>query len=190
MFADIWHRNRLFIINCFIIFHLFALIPWALPGDALWFARLRRTAEPYMLWSGLWQKWDMFSPDPLKLNAWLSAEVVYPGGETKTFEFPRMENLGETQKFLQERFRKWASERVRVDENSMLWPDTSRWVARQHWNDGSGPPLEVHLIRHFSTLPAPETQFVKIGEENKIKEYDYTFYRYTVKMSDAPKDDQ
>ena len=172
--------------NAFLIFALLAITSWAMPVETLWWRRLRSSYDWLMLPSGLWQRWDMFSPDPMKINAWLDAEFVYADGSVGHFEFPRMERMGMFARFMQERFRKWGPERIRLDENSMLWPDTARYMARIHWNEGPSPPVELRLVRHFSMVPQVEQQFIPFGEEEKVPEKTYMFFHYKVKPSDAP----
>ena len=66
-------------INVFIVFHLIAITCVALPVD---FSPLRKVGElvgPYMLWTGLFQRWDMFAPDPTAVNSYVKAVVISAG---------------------------------------------------------------------------------------------------------------
>src|SRR3954469_688867 len=76
--------------------------------------RLVQKIEDYVIWSGLWHSWDMFSPDPLSLNFNVQAFITYADGVTETWDFPRMDKMGLWEKFQKERYRKWR-ERVRQD---------------------------------------------------------------------------
>ncbi len=119
----------------------------------------------------------MFAPDPLRINAYLEAEVKFQDGSTLRWTFPRMEQLSMGRKYFKERWRKWATDNVRLDRNSGLWADAARYVARLHQAMPS-PPTQVKLIRLWADIPPPE----------RAKEPDnwnsYAFFTYDVKPSD------
>ena len=52
------------VINAFILFHLLAIACVAMPASSFPLEICRELIGPYMLWSGLFQQWDMFAPDP------------------------------------------------------------------------------------------------------------------------------
>lgn len=147
-------RARRILISAFLLFHIVAILSWSLPLNSLLVAEIKQKVTPYMLWSGLFQVWDMFAPEPPMLNAYLEAEVTFRDGRTAIWKFPRMQELGYVERYFKERYRKWANERVRADANAALWPDAARYVARQYSTPGN-PPVRVRLIRHWSDIAAP-----------------------------------
>jgi hypothetical protein len=165
--------------SIFVAFHLFAVITWAVPLDTPLIVQCREAIKGYMLWTGLFQKWDMFAPDPSKLNNYVTANVIYRDGRTAQWTFPRMENLGYVDKYFKERYRKYASDNLRLDTHSALWPDAARYVARAVATP-SETPAEIDLVRHWSEVQPPGPH----GEERSTPWSEFTFYRYPVQAGD------
>ncbi len=104
-----------------------------------------------MLTLGLWQYWDMFAPDPSRLDIWMDAEVVYANGSTAIVPYPRMSQMSIPEKYLKERFRKYV-ERMNGLEFDFKWPALSQWMAAQGWKDPSNPPIRVTMRRHWRDI--------------------------------------
>lgn len=165
--------------------HILAILTWSVPGDAPAVKRIRHFFEPYLLYTGLWQSWDMFSPNPMSINAYLEAELTMANGTKKVWEFPRMEKMGLFDKFRYERYRKWAIDRVRLDAYSGIWPETARYIARLFYDDPAGPPREITLVRHWRTIKDPRQLWIPLGKENELlKEDSYAFFHYNVRPED------
>lgn len=49
-------------VSAFLMFNLFAIVTWCMPLDSPLIARCRSLIRPYLLYTGLFQKWDMFAP--------------------------------------------------------------------------------------------------------------------------------
>jgi hypothetical protein len=90
-----------------------------------------------------------------------------------------MENLGFFEKYVKERYRKYANDNLRLDSNSTLWPDAARYIARVN-NRPSNPPVSVDLVRYWSIVPPPG------AEEGPGPWNQYLFFRYTVAPGDLP----
>ena len=166
-------------ISAFVAFNLFAIITWCVPWDSPLIARCRELSRPYLIWTGLFQKWDMFAPEPSKLNNYVAAMVTYRDGETAQWTFPRMEQLGYADKYWNERYRKYANDNLRLDANARLWPDAARYIARVN-NRASNPPAVVELVRHWSIVPSPTSD----RREQPAPWHQYTFFRYKVAQGD------
>jgi hypothetical protein len=164
-------------VNAFIIFHLIAILAWALPFNTLVIGKTKELISPYMLWSGLFQAWDLFAPDPRSINVYVDAEIILRDGQQRTWTFPRMEELGTVDKYFKERYRKWANDNLRMDSYSALWPDAARYVARLN-ADKANPPRTVKLTRHWSTIVPPD------AHQGDAAWQQYTFYTYEVKPDD------
>jgi len=172
-------RGARIAITVFVAFHLFAVITWAVPLDTPLIVQCREAIKGYMLWTGLFQKWDMFAPDPSKLNNYVTATVLYGDGRTTVWTFPRMETLGYVDKYFKERYRKYASDNLRLDTRAPLWPDAARYVARAAATP-SDAPVEIDLVRHWSEVPPAGPH----GEELPAPWTEFTFYRYSVQPGD------
>lgn len=151
-------------ITVFILVHLYIMVFWGLPGSRFR-SYMVQPVQDYVLKSGLWHSWDMFSPDPLAMNYRIHAQVFFQDGSLTIWEFPRMEKLGYFERYRKERFRKWR-ERVRQDSYGAIWDDTARFIARLH-NSPTNRPVRVILVRQWEGIPAP--QF----EAGKAKPADY-----------------
>ncbi len=172
--------RRLFI-HCFIVWHLLAIGLWSLPDSPLQ-ARLVQPFRAYLLWTGLWQGWSMFAPDPLRINIDLDATIAFQDGTHAQWIFPRMERLGIFERYQKERYRKWR-ERIREDASALVWPDTARFIARlQHTPDHI--PVHVTLTRHWSDIIFPErgTYLPRLWPAQL--DHSYNFFQYDVSPSD------
>jgi hypothetical protein len=150
-----WSRREA-ILSGFILFHIVAITVWCFGVRPVVQTRAGRGLGRYMVFSGLYQGWDMFAPKPMSLNTYLQAEITYRSGRTRLWRFPRPQDAGYVQRMFLERQRKWASERLRVDENAALWPDAARYVARLN-GDPNDPPASVTLIRYWSEIAPPKS---------------------------------
>jgi hypothetical protein len=137
-------------INVFLAFHLLAIVFWCSPIDSPLVTLGRDLVRPYFLWAGLFQSWDMFAPIPKAANAYIEAEVVYRDGSRKSWAFPRMEELGLSEKYFQERYRKF-SENLSRDENDPLLLDAARRIARLN-STPANPVKTVILIHKWSFI--------------------------------------
>src|ERR1700753_1394277 len=131
-------------INAFLLFHILAISCWALPLNNPLITSFRTFVRPYFIWSGLFQSWDMFSPDPKRVNSYLEAIVIYKDGSSTLWSFPRMELLSANQRYVRERYRKF-EENLQNDQYSGLWPDAARYIARLN-NQKTSPPKTIMLV--------------------------------------------
>ena len=146
-------RKR-FLINAFILFHIAAITCWCVPIATPLTGPVKELVRPYLVWSGLFQSWDMFSPSPRNVNSHVEAIVLYKDGNTRNWSFPRMERLSLTGRYIKERYRKFA-EVLQEDRYSALWPDAAKFIARLN-NNRSVPVRMVFLVRYWSNIvPQP-----------------------------------
>jgi hypothetical protein len=143
-------RLKRLAINAFLMFHLIAIAVWAVPFATPLTATWRNLVRPYLLWTGLFQSWDMFSPSPKPINSYVEAIVVYRDGDTRIWAFPRMERLGLKDRYFKERYRKFV-ENLKEDANQPLWPDAAKFIARLN-NDRPVAEKMVLLVRYWSPI--------------------------------------
>ena len=176
-------------ISVFILVHIYIMVFWGMPGSQFR-AYMTAPVQDYVINSGLWHSWDMFSPDPLSVNYRLHAQVFFQDGALKVWEFPRMEKLGYFERYQKERFRKWR-ERVRQDLYSGVWDDTARYIARLH-NDSTNRPTRVVLVRQWEGIPplqlkpgSPDYQDYQPMPKNfDDLKFSYRFKYYDVRPED------
>ena len=164
-------------INAFLLFHILAIACWCLPMDIPLVARCNDLLRPYFRWSGLFQSWNMFAPIPKTANTYLEATVVFQDGSRTIWTFPRMEQLGLTGRQFKERYRKFAEELAR-DENDALLPDAARRIARLN-STASNPVKTVILVQKWSFIvPRPDGSYVPEPWDQHV------LYGYGVKPGD------
>jgi hypothetical protein len=164
-------------INIFLVFHILAIACWALPTSNAFVITCRNAIRPYMVWSGLFQSWDMFSPVPKVTNAYVEAVIVYRDGSTGMWSFPRMDLLSATEKYSQERYRKFV-EVLLDDRNSALWPDVARYVARMPDVRGRDPQKILLVVRWSDIIAHHDGTFTRSPWDAHV------FYSYDVKPED------
>lgn len=176
----LWTAARMFAANLFIIFHLAAFFAWCLPIQSLIVSNFKNRIKPYMFATGLFQGWDMFAPDPLRLNIRVDAEITYRDGSVRAWQYPRMDKLGFVDRYFKERYRKYATEYLRVDEYAALRPDSARLLARVNNDQPSNPPVTVTLFRSWSEIqPAHPDGSYEEGPWTRV-----SFFTYTVTPGD------
>jgi len=142
--------GRRILINTFLIFHLVVITCWCVPLPIPFAGLVKELARPYLLWSGMFQSWDMFAPSPKTINSYVEAMVFFKNGHTKKWAFPRMEQLSFTDRYYKERYRKYV-ENLKEDNNSAIWADAAREIARLN-STPAAPVRMVFLIRYWSNI--------------------------------------
>ena len=145
------------VISAFILLHLFVITVVAVPLKA--FSGVKDLVMPYMRWSGLFQSWDMFGPDPVKVNSYVKAVVISRDRHMQVWSFPKMEDLGLGERFRKERYRKFM-EVLPQPQLALLWPDVAIHLARS-LNNPADPPDKILLIEfqsdiHPGSVDSPE----------------------------------
>jgi hypothetical protein len=165
-------------INFFLIFHIVAISCWCIPTTSPLILGFKERIRPYMVWSGVFQSWDMFSPKPASANAYLEAIVIYKDGSSQLWPFPRMEMLSFTNRYFKERYRKF-EENLQNRDDAVLWPDAARYIARLN-TDRSNPAQKVMLVLRWSDIiPPTDSTSSDHGPWNVD-----VFYNYNVEPGD------
>lgn len=173
------NRFHKIIISVFICFYFYAVGLW-LMAPSLIRDGMVQPIEPFILYTGLWQSYNIFSPDPRAVNLDLEALITFPDNSTLVWQYPRMERLGLFERAQKERFRKYGYDHLNQDSESILWPDFARYVARR-FDKPNHRPVLVKLVRHWCLIPSP-----KDGIHNLLPPHSnrYTFLTYPVSPSD------
>jgi hypothetical protein len=170
-------RVKYIAINVFLVFHIVAIACWCIPVSTPLTQAARRLVRPYFVWSGLFQSWNMFSPNPKTSNAYLEAIIIYKDGSTELWSFPRMELLSLSQDYVKERYRKF-EENLTNQQYAALWPDAARYIARLKRNHSS-PPQTIMLVVRWSDIIPPKNGGYDRGPWDVN-----VFYKYTVQPWD------
>ena len=110
--------------------------------------------RPYMTATAFAQSWNMFSPNPDRLDVYLEAQITYRDGEKRSWTFPRLAHMGYVRRYQEERWRKIVEVSTHGG-NQMLWPALARYAARVNDYDSQNPPVSVELIQHSRQVPPP-----------------------------------
>lgn len=168
------------LISGFIVFNLLAMIRIHLPLDTKFFQALYRPIDSYLAFFSLYQSWTMFSPNPSRTNAFITAEVHFNDKSKETYVFPRASEMNLFEKYVNgERYRV-LSEAIRNDDNSFLWKDSAKFALRKlRTSSYNKIPLKVELIRHWDVIPDMQASF-RPHLARKAHYQSYKFYTYEV----------
>lgn len=126
----------------------------------------------YLLFSGFWQYWDMFSPNPASTDFYGTAKITYKDGTVKDYQYPRMYSLGLAEKYVSERYRKFY-ERAHPEAYQWIWPTFAQRIALKNFKDPANPPVKVVLTRHWLKIEQP-------GEPPATEYRSYDYFTYDV----------
>jgi hypothetical protein len=124
----------------------------------LWDERELKPLEPvrsYLFTFGVWQYWDMFSPNPADTDIYGDAVVHFKNGSTKVVQYPRISTLSIPQKYMQERFRKFYERAHDEVSTGYLFNPFIYQMALLAYTDPNNPPVSVDLRRHTHAIPPP-----------------------------------
>jgi hypothetical protein len=141
------YRNA---ISAFIFVHLIAITLWAIPYDFSFIVRARELIQPYMRWTGLFQTWNMFAPNPIPENMHIKAVVITEHHHIHVWDYPRMDQLSFEERYRKERYLKFA-EKLLEDRNSLLLADVVKHIAR-FYDDPADPPEKVILLKYEAEI--------------------------------------
>jgi hypothetical protein len=151
-------RLRHPLIMAFLVWHFSGVLLWLSPDGPL----KQELIPPYLGYLnffGLWQGWSVFE-HPRTYNEYVTALITYRDGSQKVWEFPRMEKMGIIEKMFKEGYRRWGNDCVCDKDQSYLWPDAARYIARANAHPGN-PPVSVSIIRHWSWIDPPNVALKK-----------------------------
>jgi hypothetical protein len=150
------------LIHAFVFVHLTAVILFSFtdpnsPTESV--QKVRAKIGKYFYPTGLWQRWDMFAPDPPAYNGYLEAEVTLRDGRRVVWPFPRMRRLDLFQRYLKERYRKWGQERVWREghPDPVIATAAARYIARQA-APPDNPARTVELVGYRTPIPRPSAK--------------------------------
>ena len=106
--------------------------------------------------TGLWQsRWNLFAPEPDKVNTYVSARLVFAAGATLDWRSPRWDGRPALERARLFRHMEYFDS-VRMDDNRGAWDALARWLAENEGRKRRGVlPVRVELTRHWSETPPP-----------------------------------
>jgi hypothetical protein len=167
------------IISIFLLCYIYAIGLSLLPVSPVRNA-LFDPIRPLLLYSGLWENFIVFAPNPPMTNVDLTAKIQRRNGETIIWQYPRMDKLSILDRIEKERYRKFGSDHLNYDAEVMFRPDLARFVARLY-RDDDNPPQTITLQRHWADIPAPPDG---IGKPLPEHNHQADIFTYTVRPDD------
>jgi hypothetical protein len=149
-----WKQWRKPIITAFLAWNLIA-IGFHLCAPSMFVDRVCAFVNPYLWYTGLWQNFCVFVPDPKDYNIHMTANVFMKNGQAITYKFPNPADDNYLVRMSTERYRKWAHDNVNQPNYKVWWPDTCKWIARKYMRDPNNQPVKVELIRNFQEIKPP-----------------------------------
>jgi hypothetical protein len=168
------------LINAFIILNLAGMIFWSFAWECAPKSLVKFVSGPYMRFTGLWQGWNMFAPNPYAAVFSIKANVTFRDGTSADWSFPEMQGLGFCERYQKERFHKFAQDSFRPGQYLGLWKPTAAYIARQ-LNNPANPPVRVELIRRECPIAPP---VVNEDLARLLQPRQETFYSHAIKPED------
>jgi hypothetical protein len=154
---------------------------WTMPSETPIKSRSDEAFRSIFRPLGLWQAWDMFSPNPRNDDVYCDARIVYDDGSTETWNLSRMAHMGYYERYRRERWRKFFNDRMRVDERKNDWPKIGDWMGRDIESRTNKKPASITLARHWR--PSKPGLIAVTPDSEGWKHHD--FYTWT-QPSNAP----
>lgn len=153
-----WLRIRNVLVILFLTWHFSGVLLW-LSTDCPLKQKLITPYLGYLNYFGFWQGWSVFE-HPRTYNEYVTSVITFKDGSQKVWEFPRMEKMGILEKMFKEGYRRWGNDCICDKNDSYLWPDAARYIARLNMRPGT-LPVSVSIIRHWVWIDPPETGVTK-----------------------------
>jgi hypothetical protein len=121
---------------------------------------LRLAIAPMMVRLGINQgEWNLFAPDPDRVNTRLKAEITYRDGEHRTWLEPDWPRVSPWGKWLGHRHMEWC-ESIASQGGAPAWEPWCRHLARSQrpdWEDADRG-AQVRVIYHEALIPTAENR--------------------------------
>jgi len=105
-----------------------------------------RMAVGPLLLLGLWQSWDMFSPDPRTIDICVELRCTNRDGTSDRRMLSDMVAMGYYERWQKDRWRKYFNDHLRLDYERGLWQPFAEYAARRLREEGYDPAA-IELVR-------------------------------------------
>lgn len=136
--------------------YMVGALSWSMPEGTPLKLSLDNQYRTFFQWSGLWQGWDMFAPQPRDEDIFINSEIYFKDGTRKTWTLTRMTDFPALKRYQKERWRKFFNDNLRLDSNKAMWNAAAAWVFRET-STASGPGVErIELVRNWRKSLPPD----------------------------------
>ncbi|MFM1996815.1 MAG: hypothetical protein RLZZ111_1202 [Planctomycetota bacterium] len=124
-----------------------AAVSWTLPSEIFPpKPLLDRVAGGPLLFLGLWQSWDMFSPDPRTQDICVEVVCVDRDGTRRPWMLTDMIAMDYPERWRKDRWRKYFNDHLRLDAGRDLWQPFAAYAVRRLREEGHDP-VRIELVR-------------------------------------------
>lgn len=130
-----------------VVAYALAAFSWTIP-DGLFPPKPaidRLSAGPFLL-LGLWQAWDMFSPDPRTADICVEMRCTNRDGTNDRRMLSDMIAMGFLERWQKDRWRKYFNDHLRLDAERRLWQPFAEYAVRRLREEGENP-VTIELVR-------------------------------------------
>jgi hypothetical protein len=142
----------------FIVALLLLLLIDALPETGRFHRRLKDATDRLLDVTGLWQgSWQLYAPDPDRVNTRISADLVFSDGTTARWSQPDWPSLSRWRRFLLFKHMEYF-DAVRLERNKGAWSGLAAFLAR-NYEGTKGPDVRVTKIvlkEALAEIPPPD----------------------------------
>jgi len=167
-----------------------------------WFAILFIDAAPHVseshskadLWldryldvTGLWQGgWELFAPQPDKVNAGIEAKVEFSDGSTVVWNTPDWRSMSALDRFLRFREAEYVDS-IRMESNYVALSDYAQFLARsiEHPDDPDAVAKTIVLTHRWVDIPKPNSGNIELFPETPEFEKSFVLFADDVKPDPA-----
>lgn len=161
------------VLSVLILFHIVLIVCWTIPVNWPPVAQIRQFARPYLLWTGLDQYWDMFSPNPTDTNFTLKAVVVTQQHHIHIWTFPHDPSLSWPKRASLDRYRAFQELIVRPGSTPLM-PELAQHIARSFYNPAD-PPKTVMIVEFERKIVPGQNENLQPDPTPKVLYDDYVY---------------
>ncbi len=174
-----------FLVSAFIVVYFSAVYSW-LFLDKIVDQRICELCKDINILDGATQHWSLFSPHVRHVIYHESATITFKDGSVKYYEFPRMEKLDHTEKFVHEKLRKVFSDCIPWPGYKQFLPDITSYLAAAN-QDSKNPPTIISMIMNSSSNPPPDPAHWNYRDRLPPHTDKAVTFVYTVRENDLSK---
>lgn len=158
----------------FIAFYVYTTTLWLCPPSDMKVVLLTPVRDVFN-YTGLWQGFGVFGPQPRKQNFHVTANIYYADGRKGEWAFPRVDQMNHWDKLFAEHSRQYSIEFLTWQQNAFLWEPFSEWLLKQQQKQGLHP-VKIELVKHWAYTPPPSEGLGKPAVPHSNVGVVYTYY--------------